>query len=145
MNKKFSYDLFDEYNNRGIQVAVSFLRQLGYKPINFDEAYKSHDFVVEKDGQTYKIECEVTQKWITTAFPYRYMSIPYRKKDSKADYYIRSNNQGTALYFLPMKDILSAEVINKDTIYSTNEPFFNLSVKNLKLYYFEDGDWFEDE
>jgi hypothetical protein len=44
-----------------------------------------------------------------------------------------------------MKDILSAEVINKDTIYSTNEPFFNLSVKNLKLYYFEDGDWYEDD
>lgn len=144
MNKKFDRGLYDKYNNHGIQVGASFLRQLGYNPINFDEAYKSHDFITEKDGQTYKIECEVTEKWTHIQFPYPYMSIPYRKKDSNADFYIRTNPSGTALYCMRMADVFKAPVIRKNTLYTCNEPFFNVDTKTLTLYYLEDGVWYEE-
>lgn len=143
--KKFSRELYTKWNQHGIQVAVSFLRQLGYNPVNFDEAYSSHDFVVEKDGRTFKIECEVTEKWVFRQFPYRYMSVPYGKKDSQADYYIRTNPKGDALFFMPMRDIFKAPIIRKDTIYTKNEPFFNVDTETLKLYYYEDGEWYEDD
>lgn len=143
--KTFSRPLYEKYNDHGIQVAVSFLRQLGYEPVNFDESYKSHDFVVSKNGQTYKIECEVSAKWTNLQFPYRCMSVPYRKKDSKADFYVRTNPSGTALFFVPMAKVLSAPIIQKDTTYTKNEEFFNVDVAGLTLYYVEDGVWYSDE
>jgi hypothetical protein len=139
----FSEELYNQYNPHGIQVATSFLRQLGYEPKSFDEKYK-YDFTVTKDEKEYKIETEVTQKWKDTQFPYRFMSVPYRKKDYTADYYIRTNPSGTALFFLPMKDVLAAPVIRKDTSFTVNEPFFNVDTKNLTLYYLEDGVWYTD-
>jgi hypothetical protein len=139
----FSQELYDAYNNHGIQVAVSFLRQLGYEPVSFDERYK-YDFTVSKDGKEYKVETEVSQKWKNRQFPYRNMSVPYRKKDYTADFYIRTNPSGTALFFLPMKDVFEAPVIRKDTSYTQNEPFFNVDTKNLTLYYYEDDAWYCD-
>lgn len=143
--KQFDRKLYDKYNEHGIQVAVSFLRQLGYEPINFDECFKSHDFIVKKDGRTYKVECEVSAKWTSRQFPYRYMSVPYRKKDSKADFYIRTNPAGSSLLFLPMAKVLSSPTIRKDTTYTKNEQFFNVDTDKLPVYYFEDGVWWEDE
>ena len=143
--KSFDRKLYDQYNEHGIQVAVSFLRQLGYEPSNFDECYKSHDFVVVKDGRTYKVECEVSAKWINLQFPYRYMSVPYRKKDSKADFYIRTNPAGSSLLFMPMAKVLASPLISKDTTYTKNEKFFNVDVASLTLYYVEDGVWYSDE
>lgn len=143
--KTFSPSLYEKYNQQGIQVAVSFLLQLGYEPTNFDECYKSHDFVVSKDGQTYKVECEVTAKWVNRQFPYKCMSVPYRKKDSKADFYVRTNPTGTALLFMPMSKVFAAPVIQKDTTYTKNEKFFNVDVDGLTLYYLEDGVWYSDE
>ena len=140
----FHQELYDRYNPIGIQVAVSFLRQLGYTPVNFDEKYK-YDFVVEKDGKEYRVECEVTTKWIHKQFPYRYMSVPHRKKDYTADFYIRTNPTGSALFFMPMSKVKEAPVIRKDTSYTKNEPFFNVDTETLTLYYVEDGVWYADE
>lgn len=144
MNKKFDRGLYDKYNQHGIQVGVSFLRQLGYNPVDFDEAYKSHDFITEKDGQNYKVECEVSSQWKAVQFPYRCMSIPYRKKDSNAEFYIRTNPSGTALYCMRMRDVFKAPVIYKNTTYTTNEPFFNVDTETLTLYVLEDGVWYEE-
>jgi hypothetical protein len=143
-SKKFSRSLYDKYNQHGIQVAVSFLRQLGYEPINFDEAYKSHDFIVTGNGRTYKVECEVTEKWVDHKFPYRFMSVPYRKKDSQADFYIRTNPKGTALFFMTMAHVKSAPVIYKNTTYTQNEPFFNVDTEGIVLFINEDNVWYMD-
>ena len=144
--KAFSPTLYKKWNDHGIQVASSFLSQQGYIPIvSKEEAYKSHDFLAEKDGRTYKIECEVTEKWIHRQFPYRYMSVPYGKKESQADYYVRTNPKGDALFFMPMRDVFTAPVIRKDTSYTKNEPFFNVDTDKLTLYYFEDGEWWCDD
>jgi len=143
--KAFSPALYKKYNEHGIRVGTSFLRQLGYEPYNFDESYSSHDFIVKKNGQTFKVECEVTEKWLYRQFPYQYMSVPYGKKENQSDFYIRTNPAGTSLFFMPMKDVFDAPVIRKDTIYTKNEPFFNVDTKNLTLYYFEDGSWWCDD
>jgi len=142
--KPFSPTLYKQYNKLGIDTAIHFLSQMGFKTINQDEAYKSHDFIVEKNGKQCLVEAEVTEKWTRTAFPYVNMSVPYRKKDSNADYYVRVNAHGTALFFCPMKEVLAMPVITKNTCYTTNEQFFNVPVSTLTLYYLEDGVWYMD-
>jgi hypothetical protein len=100
---------------------------------------------VEKNGKQCLIEAEVTEKWTRTAFPYTFMSVPHRKKDSNADYYVRVNAHGNALFFCPMKEVLAMPVITKNTSYTINERFFNVPVSTLTLYYLEDGVWYSDE
>lgn len=142
--RRFSQKDYDQFNAHGIRVAAHFLMQKGYKVVDTTESYKSHDFVVEKDGKRLKIEAEVTRNWKSIAFPYPNMSVPFRKKDSKADLYIRCNAAGSALFCLPMSEVKSADLIVKDTCCTTGEMFFNLPVKNLTLYYYQDGAWYYD-
>lgn len=142
--KPFSRDLYNKYNDFAIEVAVHFLRQSGYELVDKKECYKSHDFIVTKNNKKYKIEVEVSQNWTSIGFPYQDMSVPFRKAESKADFYIRMNKSGSALFFLPMKQVLSAPVIIKNTCYTKNEMFFNIPVSELKLFYLEDKIWYED-
>ena len=140
--KAFNRILYDRYNQSGIDTACSFLKQQGYEIVNtLDNAFVLYDFIVSKDGREYKIEVEITEKWIGHNFPYAYMSVPYGKRDSIADFYIRTNPSGSALIFMPMREVLQAPVIRKDTCYTRNEAFFNLRVSSLPLYICEDGIW----
>lgn len=141
MSKPFCRNLYEQYNEMGIETAIHFLNQMGYKVTDRKESYKAWDFRVEKDGKEYGVEVEVTEKWIYKMFPYPYMSVPYRKKDSKADFYIRINKYGNALIWIPMSQVLSAPVITKNTCYTTGEQFFNLKSSSLPLYYQEEGHW----
>ena len=142
--KPFSRDLYNRYNDFAIEVAVHFLRQSGYEFVDKKECYKSHDFIVTKNNKKYKIEVEVSQNWTSIGFPYQDMSVPFRKSESKSDFYIRMNKTGSALFFLPMKQVLSAPIITKNTCYTKNEMFFNIPVSELKLFYLEDNVWYED-
>lgn len=140
----FSRELYDKYNKIGVETACRFLQQQGYEIVKtLDDAYGAYDFIVQKDGEEITIEAEVTAKWVGYSFPYRYMSVPHRKKKSVADFYIRTNASGNALFFLPMKQVHSAPVIVKDTCYTTNEPFFNLPVSSLSLWTCREGVWKE--
>lgn len=142
--KPFSRELYNKYNDFAIEVAVHFLLQSGYELVDKKECYKSHDFIVTRNNKKYKIEVEVSQNWTSIGFPYQDMSVPFRKSQSKADFYIRMNKSGSALFFLPMNQVLSAPVITKNTCYTKNEMFFNIPVSELKLFYNEDNIWYED-
>ena len=142
--KVFDRELYNKYNDFAIVVATKFLGQCGYEFVNKKECYKSHDFIVSKNGHQYKIEVEVSQRWTTIGFPFDSMTVPFRKAESKADFYIQMNKSGTALFFMPMKNVLKASIITKNTCYTRNEMFFNLPVSALKLYYLEDDIYYED-
>lgn len=140
--KKFDAALYAKYNDKGIAVATHFLKQCGFEFVDATECYKSHDFIVHKNGSDYKIEVEISARWNTLAFPYDTMSVPFRKKDSKADIYIRMNANGSSLFACPMKQVFKSPVITKNTCYTTGEKFFNVPVKDLILYTVEDGIWY---
>lgn len=139
--KKFSQALYDQNNNFGIQTAMSFLSQQGYQLKDTTEAYKSHDFIVQKDNKTYKIEVEVSRVWKSKPFPFKTMTVPYRKRDSQADFFIQTNVLGNSLHFCPMTKVKTADIITKDTCYTTNEKFFSVSLSNLQHFIFQDDSW----
>ena len=138
MNKPFCRDLYNKYDGLGINVSMSFLMQQGYKMQNNDEAFKSHDYIVEKGNKLYKIEVEVARSWVGLNFPYKAMTVPYRKRESKADFFFQINNVGTALICCPMKQILNSIVITKDTVYTQQEKFFSIPIEELTQYYKDD-------
>ena len=144
MSKPFSRALYDQYNQLGIKTAQMFLSQMGFTVVNDVESYTSHDFIVEKGGKLFKVEAEVTAKWTDREFPYPNMSVPYRKKVSNADFYVRVNACGNALFFCPMRQVHTAPVITKNTCLTMNEKFFNVPVNTLTLYYLHEDEWCYD-
>ena len=139
--KPFSQELYDQNNDFGIKTAMSLLTSQGYQFVNANESYKSHDFIVKRDNKEYKVEVEVSRIWKTIPFPFRYMTVPFRKRDSQADFFIQTNVLGNSLHFCPMSIVKGANVITKDTKYTTNEKFFNISLPSLQHFIFQNGSW----
>lgn len=141
MSKPFSQTLYNENNQKGIHIATHFLTQQGYEFVNDIESYRSHDFIVKKDNKFYKVEVEVSNIWKNTSFPFRSMTVPYRKQHSQADLFIQTNMFGNYLNFCPMSVVKGSGIIRKDTRYTTNEPFFNVSLNNIQQFILQDGSW----
>ena len=141
MSKKFCQALYDQNNQFGIDTAKSFLQGQGYEFVNAIEAYRSHDFIVKKENKLYKIEVEVSRIWKDKPFPFRTMTVPHRKHHSQADFFIQTNVLGNSLQFCPMTTVKSADIITKDTRYTTNEKFFSVPLNTTQHFIFENGVW----
>lgn len=137
--KKFDRKLYDECDSFGKIVAKKFMTQEDYELLDDTEAYKSHDLIFIKNDIPIKIEVEMNLRWYTKRYPYSTITVPYRKRYSKADLYIMISKNGEALLTIPMSKILSADTIVKDTRYTTQERFFSLPISDAKFYYLQDS------
>jgi hypothetical protein len=127
------------------EVVFSWIKQVGGKVINEDEAYYSHDFIAEIGGKEQKVEVERKKGWRHHTFPFSTLSVPHRKHTSRADLFFEVNYGGTAMAMCPMSVIQSSPVIRKNTKYGTiNEPFYDVPISKFRFYYLEDGVWMED-
>lgn len=143
--KKFDRALYEQCDTFGKTVAKKFMSQEGYKLTSEVEAYKSHDLIFAKDGKHCKVEVEMNLRWMTQNYPYQTLTVPYRKKDSKADFYIMVSKNGEGLLTIPMAEILSAPTIVKDTRYTKQERFFCLPISNARIYFLQDGYYYPIE
>jgi hypothetical protein len=143
--KVFDRKLYNECDTFGKTVAKKFMTQEGYMLVNEDEAYKSHDLIFGKDQKETKVEVEINRRWQRRYYPYATVTVPYRKRFSKADLYIMISKNGEALLTVPMKDVLRADTIVKDTCFTTQERFFSLPISSVKLYYLQDGCYYPIE
>lgn len=123
-SKPFDRELYNQHNQPTIDIAIRFLEKLGYKTIDVREAFKSHDFIVQKKGKQYKIEVEHSLSWITPGY-YENITCPYRKRASKADFYLMFNKLYSYVAVINMQIVHNSPVIRKDTKYTKNEPFFS--------------------
>ena len=137
--KVFNRKLYEECDSFGKTVAKKFMKQEGHELVNETEAYRSHDLIFCKDAIETKVEVEMNRRWHGRYYPYTTMTVPYRKRFSKADLYIMISNNGEALLTVPMKDVLRADTIVKDTCFTTQERFFSLPISSVKFYYLQDG------
>lgn len=145
----FTRQLFKEYDELAKEAGKSFLRQAGYTLVNEDEAYGSHDFIVEKDGIPKKVEVEVKNAWKEDLFPYQTHDVSCRKNTSKADIFIQVNARGTAIAMCDMSVVLGSPVYMKncqmpDGRTTKNEPFYAVPISKMRYCYFEDNCWYED-
>jgi hypothetical protein len=143
--KKFDRALYEECDTFGKIVAKTFMKQEGYQLTSEVEAYKSHDLIFTKDGKDCKVEVEMNLRWLSKYYPYQTLTVPYRKKDSKADFYIMISKNGGGLLTIPMQEVLSANIIVKDTRFTKQEKFFSLPISKARIYFLQDGYYYPIE
>lgn len=136
-NKKFDKELYDKYNEETIDASVRFLENFGYKPINREESYKSHDIIFEKDGVPIKVEVERSLIWRKTNEwqGYPEVSCPYRKKDSQSKLYLQFNANMSAVAVSLMETVHKSRVVFRDTRYKKNEPFFHTPTEHYDFFF----------
>jgi hypothetical protein len=140
-NKKFDRELYEKYDALGKSTVKHFMKQLGYKLLSEEEAYKSHDLIFEKDGDEIKVEIQVCRSWETLQFPYATLNMPLRKKSTTSDIFITVNRNGSALLTIPMEKILASPIITKDTCFTRGEKFFNTPQSLARQFFNSDGEW----
>jgi len=140
--KKFDQALYNECDTLGKNVTKRFMADEGYELTSEVEAYKSHDLIFTKDGKECKVEVEINRRWTTRHYPARTMTVPFRKRFSKADLYIMVSKNGEALLTIPMANVLKADTIVKDTCFTKGERFFCLPISAVRLYYLEDSHYY---
>ena len=144
--KTFSRELFAKHDATAKIVVQSLLHQQGYTITDETECYGSHDFIATIHDIDYKIEVEQKTAWKQDHFPFLTHDVSCRKRTSNADLFYQINARGTAVMMCPMSIVKSSPVYHKDTCLGTiAEPFFAVPISDVRYFYFEDGDWFEDE
>ena len=63
MNKRFSRKLYEENDKKGKEVAIQFLRQLGYGDLDPTEMLKDGDIQMKLNGHNYIAEVEIKSQW----------------------------------------------------------------------------------
>ena len=135
--KPFSKSLYDANNSRGCRAAIDFLSKFNYTLYDATERYKLWDLVFKKDNTFLKVEVEVSSCWTKDDEwqGYRSLTCPHRKKDSRADIYMMFNSSLNACAVVPMKRVTTSPIIRKNTKYTTNEPFFNVSLFDVDFFF----------
>jgi len=142
--KTFSRELYNRHDNVAKMIGKSLLTQLKYQVINEEEGYGSHDFIVSKNDEPFKVEVEQKNAWINEIFPFTSHRVSYRKRTSQADIFIQVSKSGNYVAMCPMSVVLSSPVVRTNTSLGTvNEPFFDVPCSAMRYFVLEDGIWYE--
>ena len=142
--KTFSRELYNRHDNVAKMIGKSLLTQLKYQVINEEEGYGSHDFIVSKNDEPFKVEVEQKNAWINEIFPFTSHRVSYRKRTSQADIFIQVSKSGNYVAMCPMSVVLSSPIVRTNTSLGTvNEPFFDVPCSAMRYFVLEDGIWYE--
>jgi len=144
MTKKFSPELYAENNKKAIDALSDFLIQKGWEPLPSDkESYKSHDLIARKGDKNVLFEAEIKKVWKKYGEWQGWSSvdIPYRKKDSNATHFVMFNESCDTLLIILMSKVLESKLIEKDTIYTKSEKFFNVPIEEFTMYVKGEDGW----
>lgn len=142
VRKRFSQDLYNETNNKGIKKGVAYLKSEGHKILDKTETY-GPDIVSEKDGKLYYTEVETKLVW-SGDWPESWedVRLPERKKRLIA---LAKNNEASLSFIIFNKEYKQAWKISSDVVDSSpleeisnkyvskGEYFFVIPLKKAKL------------
>jgi len=145
--KPYSKKDYEESDYRAKVVTARFMMRDGKFSLkesikNQKEAYKSHDVIMVRNRDGFKIKIETEQKrcwWKSEEWQgYPTIDVPYRKKDSKADTFIQINLYWDTLAVAPMKDVLNAPTSRKNAkcsnVSTVGEMFFNVDLDKFRFF-----------
>lgn len=142
--RTFTRELYNRHDNVAKMIGKSLLTQLKYQVINEEEGYGSHDFIVSKNDEPFKVEVEQKNAWINEIFPFPSHRVSHRKQTSKADIFIQVSKSGNYVAMCPMSVVLNSPVVRTNTSLGTvNEPFFDVPCSAMRYFVLEDGVWYE--
>ena len=142
--KTFTRELYNRHDNVAKMIGKSLLSQMKYQVINEEEGYGSHDFIVSKNDEPFKVEVEQKNAWINENFPFTSHRVSYRKRTSQADIFIQVSKSGNYVAMCPMSVVHASPIVRTNTSLGTvNEPFFDVPCSAMRYFVLEDGIWYE--
>jgi len=88
------------------------------------------------DVEMFRLEMELRFSWKGFDFPYKTVTIPYRKKKSLEEdiqiFYMVLNEFGNEILITTKDNILNSNKISKDTIYTKGEEFFDVDLNKFQ-------------
>ena len=135
MSKPFSPELYADNDNA---------KELIIKWLNTDDenhAYVNPDqygidvICDTADARRYFYEVEVKHNWNGAKFPFSTVHFPKRKMKfaNKDSIFAMLNHQRTHVLLISGQQFLDASIVRKDTVYTRNEEFIEITVDDCKI------------
>ena len=129
-HKPFDRKLYNENNAIGNKIALECLTQNGFCTLEDGEVerYSDRDCLVQKNNTPVAIEVERKLVWRNKSDweGYPTIRVPYRKRASKADFYIMINKDSTCLVICRMEDVKQSKTTIIPILLSNAEETFFL-------------------
>ena len=127
--KDFDQALYDADDNAK-DLVVTWLHRHGWNMNTNPDLYGIDLLGTDPVGRTVAVEVEVKHHWTTPTFPFKTVHISARKRKfiEPGAYLVMLNHTRTYALTFDFKDLSNAKLIRKDTIYTTQELFFELPV-----------------
>lgn len=131
--KPFSEKLYDEDDNAKYQV-IEWLTEQGYHAYVNPDQY-GIDVIAEQGDVTYFYEVEVKHNWKGPVFIYDGIHWTERKRKFAVEnaFFVMLNHERTHAFITTWDVVLAAPVIVKNTKYTANEKFIEVSKKDCVL------------
>lgn len=125
-----------EADDAAKHLVIGWLRRRGYEAeVNSDQY--GVDVLARRGSQPYHIEVEVKHAWCGGRFPFDTLHYSARKMRfvtvDPPTYFVTVNDERTMMLVVSGAALLRAEVITKDTIYTSGERFVSIPIAFARL------------
>lgn len=133
--KPFNQTHYDD-DDVAKHLVIDWLKQRNYDAWVNDDRY-GVDVIAQRGSQRFHIEVEVKHAWKQTLFPFPTLHYSARKvKFARLDiptYFTTLNDQRTMMLVVSARQILAADIITKNTIYTNGEQFVSIPIEFARL------------
>jgi len=134
MNKPFSSSLYTE-NDNAKELIINWLISKGFEAwVNTDQY--GIDIVYHDETAVYRYcEVEVKHNWKGSEFPFSTVHFPKRKLKfaNVNSMFAMLNHERTHVLLISGQQFIDAPIICKDTIYTKNEEFIEITIQDCKI------------
>ena len=136
MSKPFDRELYDRDDAAKEFVITYFTERYGFLVYVNPDQY-GIDLIVENERGTFELEVEVKHNWKGKRFPFQSVHFAARKlkfaQHPDNVHFIMLNDDWTYALLIDGPTFASSPIIRKDTIYTRNERFVEVSVDKAML------------
>jgi len=129
--RPFNQDAYDACDSKPKVLLNEIMQKKGYKllyGLNQDDKEK-YDMIFEKDGEKIIFENEVREVFDTIRDKYKTVHIPYRKKESIANFYIVWKNTYDEFILIPFDEIKKSRLVKV----KCKEPNKNITYEEVMI------------
>jgi hypothetical protein len=136
VHKPFSPDLYAK-NDDAKQLIIDWLNTDDEQHAYVNPDQYGIDIICDTaDEHRFFYEVEVKHNWKGATFPFSTVHFPKRKlKFANEDsFFAMLNHERTHVLIISGQQFLTAPIVRKDTIYTKNEEFIEITISDCKIY-----------
>jgi hypothetical protein len=136
VSKPFSQDLYDN-DDKAKHLVIEFLEANQWEAWVNPDKYGIDLLALDPNGIEYQVEVEVKHNWTGDSFPYQTLHFAERKRKfistDRLTLFVTLNHDNTHGLVANDQALSEATVIVKDTSYTEQEQFLEISVSSCEL------------